>query len=261
MTAAPPLTRSMKSSSSVSRIGLSDTSRPPAGDDVGQQLFGRRVERQLQLDIVRRRWRRRFARGRRSAGSASSCRSATTSSQPWTLNASISRSRPLATRRPFARIATRLQSASASLSTCELKKTVQPRSRRRRMSARTSRRPSGSRPDIGSSRMTRSGSLMSAWAMPTRCSMPLENLRSGSRRSRADAHLVEQRVHAPAPVGGAECRTARRSSEAVPRPSGDRRSRAAPAGSRSAAWPRGRPPAGQGCAPRPRSERRAAAAA
>ena len=85
--------------------------------------------------------------------------------------------------RPFARIATRLQSASASLRTCELKNTVQPRSRSRRIRARTSRRPSGSRPDIGSSRMTRSGSLMSACAMPTRCSMPLENLRSGSRRS------------------------------------------------------------------------------
>ena len=36
----------------------------------------------------------------------------------------------MATRRPFARIATRLQSASASLSTCELKNTVHPRSRR-----------------------------------------------------------------------------------------------------------------------------------
>ena len=38
----------------------------------------------------------------------------------------MSVSRPAATSRPLARIATRLQSASASLSTCELKNTVQP---------------------------------------------------------------------------------------------------------------------------------------
>ena len=93
---------------------------------------------------------------------------------------------------PCARIATRLQSASASLSTCELKNTVHPRSRSRRMSARTSRRPSGSRPDIGSSKMTSSGSLMSACAMPTRCSIPFENLRSCSRRSAPMPDLVEQ---------------------------------------------------------------------
>ena len=34
--------------------------------------------------------------------------------------------------------------------------------------------PSGSRPDVGSSRMTRSGSLMSACARPMRCRMPFE---------------------------------------------------------------------------------------
>ena len=38
----------------------------------------------------------------------------------------MSVSRPAVTSRPLARMATRLQSASASLSTCELKKTVQP---------------------------------------------------------------------------------------------------------------------------------------
>ena len=81
---------------------------------------------------------------------------------------------------------------------------MQPRSRSRRMSARTSRRPSGSSPDIGSSRMTSSGSLMSAWAMPTRCSMPLENLRSGSRRSRPMPTSSSSDADAPAAVGGAD---------------------------------------------------------
>ena len=38
----------------------------------------------------------------------------------------MSVSRPDAISRPFARIATRLHSASASLRTCELKNTVQP---------------------------------------------------------------------------------------------------------------------------------------
>ena len=54
--------------------------------------------------------------------------------------------RPDANSLPPARIATRLQSASASLNTCEPKNTVQPRSRNCRMRDRTSRRPSGSRP-------------------------------------------------------------------------------------------------------------------
>ena len=34
--------------------------------------------------------------------------------------------------------------------------------------------PSGSRPEVGSSRMTSSGSLIRAWARPMRCRMPLE---------------------------------------------------------------------------------------
>ena len=127
---------------------------------------------------------------------------ATTSSHPLASNASISLSPPLATSRPRARIATRLHSASASLSTCELKKTVHPRSRRPRISARTSRRPSGSRPDIGSSKITSSGSLISAWAMPTRCSMPFENLRSCSRRSAPMPTSIEQAAGAPPALRG-----------------------------------------------------------
>ena len=58
---------------------------------------------------------------------------------------------------------------------------------RSRMMSRTRRRPIGSRPDIGSSRKTSSGSFMSAWASPTRCSMPLEKRRSGTSRGRGRA--------------------------------------------------------------------------
>ena len=82
---------------------------------------------------------------------------------------------------------------------CELKNTVRPRSRSARISSRTSRRPSGSSPDIGSSRKTTSGSLRSACARPTRCSIPFENLRSGSRRSAPMPDLVEQRRDRAAP--------------------------------------------------------------
>ena len=106
-------------------------------------------------------------------------------------------------------MATRLQRASASDRMCELKNTVQPRSRSSRMSARTSRRPSGSRPDIGSSRNTSSGSLMRAWARPTRCSMPFENLRSGSRRSPPMPTRSSRRGHAPAPLGPRRAEQAR----------------------------------------------------
>src|SRR5581483_544989 len=49
------------------------------------------------------------------------------------------------------------------------------------MMSRTSRRPMGSRPDMGSSRKTTPGSCRIACAMPTRWSIPLENLRSWSR--------------------------------------------------------------------------------
>jgi hypothetical protein len=128
---------------------------------------------------------------------------ATTSSHPPARSASMSVSRPAVIRRPFARIATRLHSASASLSTCELKNTVHPASRRRRISARTSRRPSGSSPDIGSSKITSSGSLISAWAMPTRCSIPFENFPQLKTPFPADPDFVEQAAGAGAPFGRA----------------------------------------------------------
>ena len=74
-------------------------------------------------------------------------------------------------------MAMRVHSSWTSLRMCELKSTVLPRSCRSSMMRLTSTRPTGSSPVIGSSSSTSSGSLMSAWAMPTRCSMPLEYLR------------------------------------------------------------------------------------
>ena len=171
--------------------------------ELGQHPVGSGIDRQLDVVAAVADLHERCARATRAIGPARRSTPAATRSQPRTWNARMSVSRPVVTSRPRARMATRLQSASASLSTCELKKTVQPRSRSRRMSARTSRRPSGSRPDIGSSRITSSGSLMSAWAMPTRCSMPLENLRSCSRRSPRDPDFVEQPARARPAVGGA----------------------------------------------------------
>src|SRR4030095_15477696 len=175
-------TWSMKTSSSVVLRGFSDTTRTPLvarsamsgsglvdGDNSSEN---RPSPSRLALTIL---WRTRF--------SVSSAMPGTTTTQPPAWKAISSSREPAAARRPFVRIATRLQSASASLNTCELKNTVQPRSRSRKMSSRTSCRPSGSRPDIGSSRNTSSGSLMRARAIPTRGMIPFSQGRRANRRS------------------------------------------------------------------------------
>ena len=61
--------------------------------------------------------------------------------------------------------------------------TVLPWARSSRMRFFIQRVPSGSRPEVGSSRMTRSGSLMRAWARPMRWRMPLEYSRRMRLRS------------------------------------------------------------------------------
>ncbi len=58
-----------------------------------------------------------------------------------------------------------------------LKNTVRPLSFSSRMIPRISIRPIGSSPDIGSSRITSSGSCSSAWAIPSRCIIPFEYFR------------------------------------------------------------------------------------
>ena len=88
--------------------------------------------------------------------------------------------------RPWLTIATRSHSRSTSPRRCELRKTAEPRSRASRMIARTSSRPTGSRADVGSSRITRAGSPSSAAASPRRCCMPFEKppVRSSARSAR-----------------------------------------------------------------------------
>src|SRR5262249_37881262 len=68
--------------------------------------------------------------------------------------------------RPSSRIATRSHSASTSGRMCEEKSTVVPLARCSRISSRTSRRPNGSSPLIGSSRTRSSGSWIIAAASP-----------------------------------------------------------------------------------------------
>ena len=190
------VTCSTKKSSSVSRIGFSDTSvRAGRRSARASEALGRRVERQLERVAALADARDRGARAAPSVGEQRVASTpATTSSQPRRWNASMSVSRPAATSRPFARIATRLQSASASLSTCELKNTVQPRSRSRRISARTSRRPSGSRPDIGSSKMTSSGLVDERLRDADALQHALRELAQLQPPLGADADFVEQRA-------------------------------------------------------------------
>ena len=71
----------------------------------------------------------------------------------------------------------------------------------RRIRSFISRVPIGSRPLVGSSSSTRSGSLISAWASPIRRVMPLEYSLSCRRRAPVQADHLDQRV-GPLPAGG-----------------------------------------------------------
>ena len=102
---------------------------------------------------------------------------------------------------------------------------------------------------------------MSACAMPTRCSMPFENLRSCSRRSAPMPTRRAARRRACAALGAAIAEQPREVRRAAPRRSGSRRSTDSRAGSRCAAAPRRRRPAGRGSRRGPTSERSAASAA
>ena len=118
---------STKKSSSVSRIGLSETRCAPAGGQLGEQLLGRRVERQLErVAPLADPHGARARAGRATAISASLDAGDDQLPAARAEREHVGQPARRSTSRPFARIATRLQSASASLSTCELKKTVQP---------------------------------------------------------------------------------------------------------------------------------------
>ena len=71
-------------------------------------------------------------------------------------------------------LATRSQTCSTSPSRWLLRNTVRPSPRMRIRTSRISRRPTGSTPSVGSSRMTSCGSFTSAAARPVRCCMPFE---------------------------------------------------------------------------------------
>src|ERR1035441_2461831 len=79
-------------------------------------------------------------------------------------------------------MATRSQSVSASERMWVEKNTVLPSRLSCSIRSRTSRRPMGSSPDMGSSKNTSLGSCRIAWPIPTRCSMPLKNLRNCTPR-------------------------------------------------------------------------------
>ena len=117
---------------------------------------------------------------------------------------------PSATIRPSLRIATRLQSCSTSGRTWLERKIVVPSAARPAISSRTSTTPFGSRPFVGSSRITRSGRPINAVASASRWRIPVENppaLRRAAAarptRSRASPLAREERIRLEA-VGGPE---------------------------------------------------------
>ena len=80
-------------------------------------------------------------------------------------------------------IPTRSQTRWTSSSSCEERKTVVPRSRSSPTSARNSSCMSGSRPPVGSSRISSSGSWKKAWIRPIFWRLPRESSPSGRSRS------------------------------------------------------------------------------
>ena len=92
--------------------------------------------------------------------------------------------------------------------------------------------PEGIEPDIGSSRMTSSGSLTRAWAIPARWTIPFEKRRRGMSAERSKAHQLEQLARARSRRPAAPCRRAGRRSRGTRRRSGSRRDTDARGGSR-----------------------------
>ena len=177
--------------------------------------------------------RRRAARGRTSLPRRQTM-PASTRSQPRIWNGTISASVPAATSFPPATMPTRLQMASASPRMCELKNTVAPRSRRRRMMSRTS--PAADRIEarhrlveehdlrIVDQRLGQADALDHALRVLAQLHAALG----------AETDFVEQRGDATRRVRRRGSRRAPRSRRAAPRPRRCRRSAGSPAGSRCA---------------------------
>ena len=127
---------------------------------------------------------------------------------------------------------------------------------RRRPCARRSRRagaarPTRSSPSVGSSRTSRSGSLSSAWASPSRWTMPLLKREIGSAARSARPTQLEQFVDARPGSSPASSASGRRRSGAVRGRSGSGGSAGSRACSRRGPASRCRPPAGPGGRPAP----------
>ena len=88
----------------------------------------------------------------------------------WRISASV----PVSTARPCRMIVTRSQSASTSARMWLESRTVRPRRRSSLMHCWKTSSISGSRPDVGSSRISSSTSEARAATRPTFCLLPLE---------------------------------------------------------------------------------------
>ena len=89
-------------------------------------------------------------------------------------SASRSSTVPEASMRPLPMIVAEVHTCCTSARMWELSSTVTPESDRSRMVSRISRMPAGSRPFVGSSRISSDGSLRRVAAMARRCFMPSE---------------------------------------------------------------------------------------
>ena len=101
------------------------------------------------------------------------------------------------------KMATRSHSRSASSRRWVVRKIVTPRWRSPSISSCTSRVATGSRPDVGSSKKTTSGSFSSARASPTRWRRPLERVPHGSLARPAMLTASRARLYARTGVGQA----------------------------------------------------------
>ena len=119
-------------------------------------------------------------------------------------------------RRPCSITTSQSQTCSTSLRRCEDTSTVRSADERSPISWRISRMPIGSRPFVGSSRTSSSGSPRRAPAIPSRCFMPIEYSPEAVAGPFGETDLLEHggdpgRDHArpsrPAP-GGSRCRSA-----------------------------------------------------
>ncbi len=81
---------------------------------------------------------------------------------------------PSRTKRPRLMMIALSQICSTSERMCELRKIVFPSAFSEKIRSRTSLRPAGSNPEVGSSMISNCGSPSIACAMPNRCTIPRE---------------------------------------------------------------------------------------